>query len=408
MEKVVCKFWTIKNLYFFIVLFYSGLSMSFFRIFSGEIFLFFVTVLYGVNYKIDYNNKNLFGAIIIWVLFALITAIRNLEFLPRFTFQHINIIFICYTLIYLYGKNIFYLYEKSVYYLAIVSLIGWCLLILFPDQVLSFARTYSISDFMKKNYGGGGFLIFNIGDTLDWGIYRNFGYCFEPGGFGLNLGIAMFFNLFRNKGDFNNKIFYVLFIAMLTTLSTSAYLAFAVGFGMFIYQKNKGFGRYFFGGAFVILFLFVFLNIDFLGDKVYQQMEHESIEQVEQWIRMSDSQHYYSSSRFGGFIIAYKDFLKYPLLGTGGHRGVSFAGRFVYIVNGLAQFISWYGLFGIVILLISLYKVSILISIVHNVEHLNFVLAPFLLVLMMGFSILSQYFTFSLILMGWFYPSKKN
>lgn len=407
MDKFVEKFWVFKNWYFFVVLIFSGLSTEFVRGYGGTLVLFFLSLLYAIIYKINYINKKFFVANIIWLFFAFITAFRNNEFLPLFTFEHITILFISFTLIYLYGKELFYLYEKSVFYLACISLVGWSILMLVPDIVWPFAYTYNMSEYMKEVYDGAGFILFNIGPSLEWGFYRNFGFCFEPGPWGQNLVLAMFFNIFRNKGNFNNKIFYVLFIALLTTLSTTAYLAFAIGFLIFIYQRDRRVNRYFFVFLFISIFAIAFFNLDFLGDKVFGQQERATVERIDELISLSkETGNLYSAARFGGFIVAYKDFIRYPLFGTGGHKFKAYGGGHVYIVNGWAQTISWYGLFGIIILVMSLYKMSLLVASVYG-NNLSFVFCGVMCFSIVGFGILNQYFMFPLILMGWFYPSKK-
>ena len=112
MDKDVDKFWSFKNWYFFIVLIFSGLAFTFVRGMEAKFFLFGLSLLYVIKYNINIFNKNLFCAILLLLFYSLCTAFRNSEFLPLYTFEHINVFVISYVLVHLYGKRFFYLYEK--------------------------------------------------------------------------------------------------------------------------------------------------------------------------------------------------------------------------------------------------------------------------------------------------------
>ena len=406
MNKVVDKFWSFKNWYFFVILIFSGLAFSFVKSMIAEFLLFGLSLLYVIKYNINIFNKNLFCAMLLLLCYSLCTAFRNSVFLPLYTFEHINIFVISYVLVHLYGKRFFYLYEKSIFYLACISLVGWTLLVLFPSFVFSFAERFSMSEHMETYYGGGSFLLFNFGAGEHWGIYRNFGFCFEPGPFGVYVALAIFLNLFRNNGNFKNKEFFILFFAMLTTLSTTAYLSFAVGFLLYIYQKNKGFNKYFYVFLFFSVFILIFFNVNFLGDKLEQQGGDLDFK-VERSISYAKyNKKPESVARFAAMEVARKTFQEYPLLGTGGARLLQYGGGLVYVVNGWAQIIIEGGLFGVFIFLISMFKTSKIFSSVYN-NNLSLVFFVFLLFANFGFVLFDQYLLYSVIMMGWFYPKQQ-
>ena len=108
-------FLTVKNLYFFIVLIFSGLATSFSRSNEGIIMLFFLSLLYIVYYNISLLNKRFVILCAGWVIYSIITAFRNSEFLPFFTFRYLVYFLVAFTLIKLYNKKLFFLFEKSIY-----------------------------------------------------------------------------------------------------------------------------------------------------------------------------------------------------------------------------------------------------------------------------------------------------
>lgn len=404
MDKVVDKFLGFKNWYFFVVLIFSGLATNFYRDIGGNLLLFFLTIIYAVIYKIDFKNKNLFVVIIIWLCFSIITAFRNFEFLPWFTFRHIIRILICFTLIQLYGKKLFVLFEYAVFLLACFSLVVWLLQVVFPSFVFSLFRPLNISHYHTFFENGSYFIIGGVlsQDTL---LPRNYGFCWEPGPFSVYLVLALFFNVLRYRGKWNNKIFYLLFLTLLTTQSTTGYLAFMCGALIYVYQYYKGLLKYFVFIILAFLLVFLFYNTSFLYDKI-QELYVDGLE-IDTVIRRGvKTETSYSGGRFGGFIIAWEDIKKYPLFGTGGFWGISYGKGYVYIVNGLASIMSVYGLFGIIIFFLSLYKSSNLFANIYN-SRLNRCFLFIVLFASVGFGVVNQSILFSFILMGWLYPLQK-
>ncbi len=404
MDKVVDKFWVFKNWYFFVVLIFSGQATLFSRNMEGKLLLFFLTMIYALIYEINFNDKKLFVTIFVWLSFSIITAFRNGEFLPGFTFRHIINFLICFTLVRLYGKKLFVLFEYVVWGLACCSLVIWLLQVVAPSFVFSLFRPLNISQYRTFFENGSYFIIGGVlsQDTL---LPRNYGFCWEPGPFAIYLVLALFFNILRNKGNWNNKIFYSLFLTLLTTQSTTGYLAFMCGSLIYVYQYYKGLLKYFVFINLAFLLVFLFYNTSFLFDKI-QELYVNGLEIDTVIGRGVKTETFYSGGRFGGFIIAWEDIKKYPLFGTGGFWGISYGKGYVYIVNGLASIMSVYGLFGIIIFFLSLYKSSNLFANIYN-SCLNRCFLVIVLFASVGFGVVNQSILFSFILMGWFYPSQK-
>ena len=59
------------------------------------------------------------------------------------------------------------------------------------------------------------------------GAYRNCGFTWEPGGFACFLILAIIINLASNKFKIRNKSLMILILSLITTFSTTGYMAFA-------------------------------------------------------------------------------------------------------------------------------------------------------------------------------------
>lgn len=402
----------LRKSYFFIVLIFSGFATAFTRGQGGYIFLFLFTVFVWLYFNIPLQ-KSYIKVIFIWLLYSAITTILHENFTPFFIFRHVTYITITYVMVNLYRNNLFLKFERVVTWLATISLFFFTWQIIAGDTLLSFARIIDVSgDINRSSLEFRNFIVYTIERSHNGIVSRNYGFAFEPGNFSVFISLAILFNLYRTQFNFklsSNKKLYILITTLITTFSTTGFLAIGALFIYILFRQNKGYKKYFYLISSTVLFLILIFNIDFLYEKINNLfVAGQEIEEVME--RAATTGELYSGGRFGGFIIGWNDFKHYPFFGRAGFSALT-SGKVgegqVYIVNGLANIMSIYGLFGIIIFLTALYKSSLNISNVYkNETKLGFFII--LLISLFSFSVYSQYIVFTLIFHSLFSKQSKT
>lgn len=394
----------IKDLYFLIVLIFSGLATSFSRSGEGIIFLFLLSVFYLLGYNISLYNKRFYTIIVIWLGYCLVTGLIHSVFLPFFIFRYITYFTVAYTLFSLYNKfHFFFLFEKSVFILSVISLLFWLLEIFAPNFIVSFCKPIDLSgDLFPKSYFYSNIIVKSFLWGEDQVIPRNCGFCWEPGPFSIYVLIAMFLCWTRMKEKALSKIyFWILFITLLTTRSTTGIGTFMCLVLYIIFAKYKGGSKFIYLFLFLLLTITVFMEISIFKNKIID-LYQSSLNIKDTFDLAKKTGGTYSGGRFAGFLIAWKDFLSRPLFGTGGYSGLSYGwvGRgHIFIVNGWATILSTFGLFGIIsyaCLLIKSSKVYSKIFFIKEKKALFIILA----FCSFGFSIISMPMLFAIVLFG--------
>lgn len=355
-----------KGIYFFLVFVSSGLATSYYRNPEGVIALFIITLLVMIGYGIK-PNKSLYVVIGIWLLYSLVAYLSYRVFTPYFIFRHIAYMTIAYTMIKLYKEELFIKFERYIFYFAAISLVFYIWQIASFGSLLSYARALDISGDMERSsdeyYN---FLVFTVEISRQTASNRNYGFAFEPGVFSVFLSLGIYFNLlinkFKIKGNFS---LLVMFAALITTFSTTGYLAFGAMLAYLILAEMKGIKKYTLGLIVISAMVYSFFTFDFLYDKINTAYESGKTADSELLSRSHKTGMAYSSGRFGGMLLGWKDLQNYPLIGTAGVTSLSLGRDFhtqVYIVSGIASIMSTYGLFGIIIFIFFLLKSSFLIA----------------------------------------------
>ena len=102
-----------------------------------------------------------------------------------------------------------------------ISLVVWLLANIMGAPFVSFMRSISViqPSSPTETYS----FLFGLCSHIQMGIRRNLGFTWEPGRFACWILLGMYFNLVRNKFNIKNKSFIILFLSLLTTLSTTGY-----------------------------------------------------------------------------------------------------------------------------------------------------------------------------------------
>lgn len=165
------------------------------------------------------------------------------------------------------GERFRFAYLKVIYYLSLISLVFFFLMIAF-DYIPS------ISLLEKKGYNG--LFIYNIrlNEIVDC---RNCGPFWEPGAFSgyICMVLVLFFDDLSVLWTQYRREAIVLIIALITTQSTQGYLIFLLIIFFYLIKKNNFKKIVFCLIPFITLLIsFLFIQVDFLGDKIVEQWEH--------------------------------------------------------------------------------------------------------------------------------------
>ena len=235
---------------------------------------------------------------------------------------------------------------KVVVHLTIIDLfIYFFQLIGFADTIYAFSESLNLP---KANEipGFTNFIIFSFTKGLH--DYRNSGFVWEPGAYGCFLILTLLFNFFRNKFTFDWKA-YILIVAIITTFSTTNYLAlFILLFMVYRYRVPKV-------NLWVILmipaFVILVITVPFLGQKI-ADIYNDDIDGLNHMRDISKYNLKHNSqiplNRFASMIYLYDNIGANLILGLSNKYDEIIDKVYnVNISNGIFDFLSKFGVVGL-------------------------------------------------------------
>lgn len=209
--------------------------------------------------------------------------------------------------IYLYlGYRFRYIYFKVITIFALISLICWGLTLvhlIIPGIECPRGSTIIFYTYVTDFFSGEISL-------------RNSGFAWEAGAFGAYLVLTII--LFINDIDYllfiKRRSFMLIILALLTTMSTTSYLALFLVILCFFLLKVKSRWKYVYVGLVVVSSLYVFKEIDFLQSKIDEQTTNAF-----------ESRGDFNSTRLGSFLFDLNYIEKHPLFGNGLHSKTRYA-----------------------------------------------------------------------------------
>lgn len=214
-------------------------------------------------------------------------------------------IYFAYFTVKIIGKNIDKYIVNQIYFFSIISLI--ITFIIFVNPSIADFIYANITPFFDKitlfQPNRQHFILYTM--ELGWKVEipRNSGPFWEPGGFSVFLFVALTFNLIRDKKFFNKKNT-IFLIALLTTQSTTAYLAFFIFVCVYILISYRSIYSFITMPLLIFLFLNLYTNLNFMEEKVnkmYTDSKKASTEKVYSRIVSGkiNLDNFYSSPIFG-------------------------------------------------------------------------------------------------------------
>ncbi len=252
------------------------------------------------------------------------------------------------------GFYFFHYYEDIVYKLAAISIPLFFAQLAVPEVIRD---ANGVLGFIipQVNKGPGAIYTNSIVYTVNpWGMERNSGFMWEPGGYAAMLSIAMFISLIINGWKIRWR-FVCMLIAMLTTESTTGFLLILViGVGIVLNTDRK----YIVAAIPIMVFLIYFiLSLDFVAKKIEERFNDRGrvLDSAED---QSEDRDAISVGRFGSFVLDAEDFAKKPIIGYGLQADGRKQNRYIRLVrvNGLSDYMVKFGTIGMLFLFIGLTK----------------------------------------------------
>lgn len=314
----------------------SAVTEYCFVIYALVLFCLFFKKLLQNRYRNLFKNMKVYY-LVIMIIFVSQTIIFSWNSFPAIV-NHCAKMFIGCTVYILLGNRFKHVYLRLMYPISIFCILCWLLQItVWPDIGI-------------LKYGGdsGSMIFFNhrANESI-----RNCGFFWEPGAYGCYLLLVpiFFFNQLENLWNFYRKECIVLFIALLSTQSTTAYMSFGILLGLYLLLKMKSSIKYLLIIIFSSISIYAYMTLEFLQKKIDMQTEN-SMDKA-----MNDD---WSSERFGSLLFDMYYIEKHPIVGNGLHEKTNWAdhmwiwdaineGQLSKSGNGLSGWIRQFGFLGI-------------------------------------------------------------
>ncbi len=326
--------------------------------------------------KFDTKSLSIFGA------FFAVEMLQILIFKP-FDFKLLAGTYIRlavgFFIISLCRKDFIRYYVNVIYFFSIVSFIFFIPSALSPNIFKFFVRqvcpyfTPVFAHVINIYENRPTILIFTFDSAIP--DFRNPGPFWEQGAFAIFLVIALLFNLMLENKMWTKKSI-ILSITLLSTLSTSGYIAYFVLLISYYLLHESFIKKLIFIGVTIPLAITLYFSLDFLSAKIENNIAVSSDD---------------TSSRFGSALADLKEFSTSPLIGWG--RGsMRYGGKKVkeytaanHRNNGVTGLLATFGIF-IFIFFFYNYYTGLRYATISNGLHPSYAFFSLVVILLLGFS----------------------
>ena len=340
-----------------------------------------------------YLNKSFLLFSTILLLITLLQALK-FDFLSVVTFIGLfTMVLNAYFIVKILDKNFIFYYINILYYMALISFVFFFPFLFLPSLgsfvVHSIVPLFSI--FNIAHSGHETVLIYNL-SHID--IFRNSGPFWEPGAFAGYLLIAFMLNSMKEVNILNKKNM-VFLVAIVTTFSTTTFLALFTFLFFFYYKQIK---NIVFKTAVVISLLgiafFAYTSLDFLGKKIENQIEQETSKDVLVGKNTSNT------GRFISIIRDMRDLDGHEWVGRGGNNATRFdasaSGKIMLRSVGLTDVIVKYGILFFIIIVYFLYKSICAYIYIERIDKKSSLVCVTILISVLILTISETYFNYSM------------
>jgi hypothetical protein len=290
-----------------------------------------------------------------------------------------------YFIIKIIGKDFIKFYVNLIIIFSLLSFVFYIPSVISPsfEQLLvnKVAPKFDYHDRSQEIYSAAPhFIIYTINsDRHNHITARNSGPFWEGGAFTGFLMVALIFNFILSKSLFRDIKSIILTIALLTTFSTTGYLAFGILilFFVFIYTKHL-LTKFVWIISAVILFYISYTQIDFLGKKIDEDID----------ISFGSKTANLERTRFVSAMLDIKELGKNPILGAGVvPRDYSFAlmKKYNHRNNGVTLIAKKFGILIFILYFFSMYRSFLTVCFMNNIKA-SFAIFIMIIMFIIGFS----------------------
>ena len=358
----------------FVMVIYAGRANTFVESvsikenFIGVILPILLSVILAFRWKVIFD-ANFYIVMFCFTLYFIAISLKDGEMHPTFFLTYFFKFLNVYIVIKALKFNLFGIYEHVIYYMAITALFLWAIQIVLGGDTLFnyFNRIPGLDTFSFVTGKGLSTIFYSVQPTsysiLDYKIPRNCGFAQEPGSFSVYICLAIFINLFiTNTGKDSKKLFWVLGIALMSTMSTTGYVIFMVIMVYFILSKNMN--KVLLLLPIAIGVLIYMSTLPFMSNKIVELI-NETNELDLLIVNTIGREETATPQRFTSFMITYRDFQNNPVLGLGPDNEKSWinkVGARISPISGIGNLLAQFGAVGFLFFIISTISSSFYIS----------------------------------------------
>lgn len=329
----------------------------------------------GFLYILISNRIDLKNAKNLWLVYAIIAVLQIMVFIKWGTGNILISVFYDVAAAFILARTLgirkfLWYFEHAVTVLTFISLIFWLSVMLFPG-ISNILRSIAFPPYTDN-------IDFTIGvfgrPNGEEHLHRNNGFAWEPGRFASIIVLTMLINLFRNKFRFNNRNFWILMAGLISTFSTTGFMAFAVCIiGISLNYKKSGmlkWTKYIIVGGFVMFLItspFMYEKIILTSDSDKWLDEAGATRRAEKGIE-------YTPQRLEGLFLEFLNVLDSPLIGYGENSDLSYVIRELFpfvelhLSNGIFKIASRLGIPLAILFYICLWKSSCVLAQLYQVR----------------------------------------
>jgi hypothetical protein len=359
----------------FVLILYAGRANSFLDTSSiknnpiGASIPILLSGILALKWKVKFDS-HFFALLFGTIIYFFAVSIKYKVFHPTFLVDYFSLFFIVYVVIKALKFKLFLIYEYLLYYLAIIGLLFWVVQIgLRGDRLFEiFNRIPGIVLFSNVTSSGLNVILYSVQPSMssllyNFSIPRNCGFTWEPGAFSVYLCLAILINLFFIKSGSRIKSrFWILFIALFSTLSTTGYIIFIVI--IFYYLLNKRLNLIILFLPFAIVSVVYLSSLPFMSKKLIDLIdETKGVDQLLEGTYGKETAT--TPQRFTSFMLTFIDFRNNPILGVCGHKEVTYTfkiGSNIAAISGIGNLLAQFGLCGFLFFIIMSVKSSMFFS----------------------------------------------
>jgi hypothetical protein len=361
--------------YLLMLLLYAGRSINFFNIMQvvdnpiGALIPVIFSAIIAFKWKIEFS-VTFYLLLFFFALYFVAVSIKFYVVQPTFLITYYFFFFTTYVAVKSLRFNVFILFEQILFIFAAISLFFWSLEVaLGGDSLYAIFSRFAFQPPVSNVSGNGMSAIFYTIQSYETNlinnatIARNCGFAWEPGSFAVYLCIGVFVNLFISEKSKYSKIrFWVLFLAIVTTQSTTGYVILMLI--SLLYLFNKDMKKVLLMLPVIILAFTAVSSLPFMKEKIIGLIgETENLDDL---LYMSYGRETsVTPQRFTSLIITWKDFVDNPILGLAAHYEEQWTykiGSKISAISGIGNLMAQFGIVGTLFFFVYGIKSSIVFS----------------------------------------------